>query len=107
MVAIGMQKRKLKIIITIEMFLLGLIGLICGLLASIPIILYFYYYPIIMRGDLATMMEEYGWDAVMPTAWFGPYFYWQAVIVAIMVLLATIYPLRKINKLREIEALKG
>ncbi len=107
LVAIGMQKRKLKIIITIEMFLLGLIGLICGLLASIPIILYFYYYPIIMRGDLATMMEEYGWDAVMPTAWFGPYFYWQAVIVAIMVLLATIYPMRKISSLKEIEALKG
>lgn len=107
LVAIGMQKRKLKIIITIEMFLLGLIGLICGLLASIPIILYFYYYPIIMRGDLAAMMEEYGWDAVMPTAWFGPYFYWQAVIVAIMVLLATIYPMRKISNLKEIEALKG
>ena len=107
LVAIGMQKRKLKKIITIEMLLLGLIGLILGLLASIPIILYFYYYPIILRGDLAIMMEEYGWDAVMPTAWIGPYFYWQAVIVALMVLLATIYPLRKINKLREIEALKG
>ena len=53
------------------------------------------------------MMEDWGWDAVMPTAWFGPYFYWQAVIVALMVVLATLYPLRKIGKLKEIEALKG
>jgi len=44
---------------------------------------------------------------VMPTAWFGPYFYWQAVIVALMVVLATIYPLRKIGQLKEIDALKG
>jgi ABC-type lipoprotein release transport system permease subunit len=89
------------------MVLLGAIGLVCGLLASTPLILYFYYYPVVLKGDLARMMEDYGWDAVMPTAWFGPYFYWQAVIVALMVILATIYPLRKIGKLKEIEALKG
>ncbi|MCJ7448107.1 MAG: FtsX-like permease family protein [Bacteroidales bacterium] len=107
LVAIGMQKKKLKRIITMEMLLLGAIGLVCGLLASVPLILYFYYYPIMLKGELANMMEDWGWDAVMPTAWFGPYFYWQAVIVVLMVVLATIYPLRKIGKLKEIEALKG
>ena len=89
------------------MVFLGTFGLICGLLASTPLILYFYYYPIVLKGDLSNMMEEWGWDAVMPTAWFGPYFYWQAVIVALMVVLATLYPLRKIGNLKEIEAIKG
>ncbi len=107
LVAIGMQKKKLKRIVAMEMLLLGTIGLLCGLLASSPLILYFHYNPILLKGDLASMMEDYGWDAVMPTAWFGPYFYWQAVIVAVMVILATIYPLRKIGRLKEIEALKG
>jgi len=107
LVAIGMQKKKLKRTVTIEMMLLGAVGLVCGLLASVPLILYFYYYPVVLKGDLGNMMEDYGWDAVMPTAWFGPYFYWQAVIVALMVVLATLYPLRKIGKLKEIEALKG
>jgi ABC-type lipoprotein release transport system permease subunit len=107
MVAIGMQKKKLKRIITIEMLLLGTIGLVCGMLASMPLILYFYYYPVVLKGEMANMMEDWGWDAVMPAAWFGPYFYWQAAIVALMVILATIYPLRKIGRLKEIEALKG
>ncbi len=107
LVAIGMQKKKLKKIITIEMMMLGAIGLAFGLLASVPLIMYFYYDPILLKGDLANMMEDWGWDAIMPTAWFGPYFYWQAVVVALMVGLATIYPLRKINKLKEMEALKG
>ena len=107
LVAIGMQKKKLKRVVTIEMILLGAIGLAGGLLASVPLILYFYYYPVVLKGDMANMMEDYGWDAVMPAAWFGPYFYWQVVIVAFMVVLATLYPLRKIGKLNEIEALKG
>jgi ABC-type lipoprotein release transport system permease subunit len=107
LIAIGMQKRRLKRVVTIEMILLGIIGLISGLIASTPLILYFYYHPILLKGDLGKMMEDYGWDAVMPTAWFGPYFYWQAIIVSIMVFLATLYPLRKIGKLKEIEALRS
>ena len=107
LVAIGLQKGKLKRIVTIEMMLLGAIGLISGLIASVPLILYFYYFPIVLKGDMAIMMEDWGWEAVMPTAWFGPYFYWQAVIVVLMVFLATIYPLRKIDKLKEIEALRS
>jgi ABC-type lipoprotein release transport system permease subunit len=107
LVAIGMQKKRLKRIVSIEMIFLGLLGLAGGLLASTPVILYFYYNPILLKGDLAKMMEDYGWDAIMPTAWFGPYFYWQAAIVAVMVILATLYPLRKIGKLKEIEALRS
>ena len=107
LVAIGMQKKKLKRIVTIEMMLLGAIGLVSGLLASVPLILYFYYYPVVLKGEMARIMEDWGWDPVMPAAWFGPYFYWQVLIVALMVVLATIYPLRKIRKLKEIEALKA
>jgi ABC-type lipoprotein release transport system permease subunit len=107
LIAIGMQRRRLKRIITIEMILLGILGLIGGMLASAPVIMYFHYYPILLKGDLGKMMEDYGWDAVMPTATFGPYFYWQAFVVCIMVLTATLYPLRKIGKLKEIEALRS
>jgi ABC-type lipoprotein release transport system permease subunit len=107
MVAIGMQKKKLKRVVTIEMIFLGAIGLLCGLIASVPLILYFYYYPIMLKGELGKMMEDWGWDAVMPTAWFGPYFYWQIFIVILMIMLATLYAISKIGKLKEIEALKS
>lgn len=107
LVSIGLQKRRLKRIITIEMIFLGILGLIGGMIASSPIILYFYYNPILLKGDVGNMMEDIGWDAVMPTAWFGGYFYWQAVVVCIMVLVATLYPLRKITRLKEMEALRS
>jgi putative ABC transport system permease protein len=107
LIAIGLQRIRLKRIITIEMILLGILGLIGGMLASAPVIMYFYYYPILLKGELGKMMEDYGWDAVMPTAWFGPYFYWQAIVVCIMVLAAVLYPIRKIGRLKEIEALRS
>jgi ABC-type lipoprotein release transport system permease subunit len=107
MVSIGMQKKKLKGVIAIEMILLGALGLVCGLIASVPLILYFYYYPVLLKGEMGKLMEDWGWDAIMPAAWFGPYFYWQVVIVILMVILATLYALRKIGKLKEIEALKS
>jgi putative ABC transport system permease protein len=107
LLSIGMQRGKLKRIITIEMMFLGTLGLISGLLASSPVIMYFYYNPILLKGDIGKMMDDYGWDAIMPTAWFGPYFFWQALVVLIMVVVATMYPLRKISKLKEIEALRS
>jgi ABC-type lipoprotein release transport system permease subunit len=107
LVAIGMQKGRLKRILSMEMIFLGIMGLVAGLLASMPLILYFNRYPIVLKGDLAKMMEDYGWDAVMPTAPVGSYFYMQAAVVATMVIIATIYPLMKIGRLKEIEALRS
>jgi len=89
------------------MILLGIFGLAAGLLASIPLITWYYVNPYILRGNLGKMMEDWGWEAVMPTAPVGPYFFWQALIVLLMVLLAVVYPLRKIAKLKEIEALRS
>ncbi len=107
LVSIGMQKSKLKRIVSVEMILLGAIGLVSGLLSSLPLILYFHYYPIVLKGELAGMMEDYGWDALMPTALVGPYFYRQALVVLVMLVLAMIYPVRQIGKLKEIDALRS
>jgi ABC-type lipoprotein release transport system permease subunit len=107
LVAIGMQKGKLRRVVSIEMTLLGVVGLLAGMLASLPLVIYLNNYPLFLTGELGNMMEGWGWDAIIATALPGSYYCWQALIVMIMVLLAAIYPLRKIRKLKEIEALKG
>ncbi len=105
LVAIGMQKGKLRRVVAIEMMLLGIIGLLAGVLASLPPVIYFSHWPVVLRGELGNMMETWGWDAVLATAGVGSYYYPQVVIVAIMILFSTVYPLRKIGKLKETEAL--
>jgi len=107
MIAVGMQKRKLEIIVIIEMIIVGFIGVLSGIVASIPVILTGYYYPISLKGQMATMMEEYNMEPIMPMAWFDTYFINQTTVVLIIVILASLYPVLKIGKLKVINALRG
>ena len=107
LVAVGMQKTKLAMVIAIEMFYIGLLGIVSGAAASVPVIFYGYYHPIRFTGELASMYEDYGMEPVMPFLPPDWYFLWQSVIVAIIVLIAVIYPVRKISKMQIVNSLKA
>lgn len=107
MIAVGMQRLKLGVIILYEMVFISLLGVISGMIASIPMVLYGHYNPIRITGDTAKMYEEMGFDPVMPFAFIDTYFLNQGVIVLIMVFLATIYPIITISKLNVIKSIRG
>lgn len=107
LVALGMQKTKLSVVIAIEMFYIGLLGILSGAVAAIPAIFYGYFHPIRFRGELATMYEDYGLEPVLPFLPPDWYFFWQSVVVAIIILIAVIYPIRKINKMQIVNSLKA
>ncbi len=107
MVAIGMSKIKLSFVLVIEMLLLGLIGMLTGLGASVPFIILGNHNPIKMTGEMAKMYEDMGFDPVMPLAWFDQYFVWQGVIIMIMVLFACYLPLRRVRRMQVIKALRA
>ena len=106
-ISIGMQKTKMAIVMIIEMFYIGIIGILMGIAVALPAIIYGYYHPIRLSGEMARMMEDYGFEPVMAFQWIDNYFIWQSVVVAIIVLLSVIYPLRKILRLKEINALRA
>lgn len=107
LVAIGMQKTKLSAVIVLEMLFIGLIGVAAGALASLPVIYYGHYNPIRFSGDLARMYENYGMEPVMPMMLPGGYFVSQALVVAVIVIIAMIYPLRKIARMEVVNSLKA
>lgn len=107
LVAIGMKRKKLAYIMAFEMAFLGFIGAISGMLLSVPVILYGYYNPIKLSGDMAKMLEDMGWDPIMPMAWFDSYFYMQGIIIIVMVVMACLLPVRNILKLDTIKALRN
>ena len=106
-ISIGMQKTRMAIIMVYEMFYIGFIGIALGVGVAVPIIIYGYYHPLRLSGEIAKMMEDYGFEPVMAFLWIDSYFIWQSVVVAIIVILSVIYPVRKILKLKEIDALKA
>ncbi len=106
MVAIGMQKFKLSIIITIELLFITMIGTILGIISSIPIVLWGYYKPIRLTGEMAEMIESFGIEPVMPMAWFGDYYYNQVIVILILVLISMIYPAITISRLNVIKSMR-
>ena len=107
LVAIGMQKKKLAGIMTVEMLLIGLIGILAGALVASGVILYGVDHPILFKGEMAKMFEEYGMEAKLAFWNIDTYYIWQLVIVAFMVLLAMIYPMRKIFGMKVVNALRA
>ncbi len=107
LVAIGMQKKKLASIMTLEMFLIGLLGILAGTLVASVLILYGVDHPLIFKGEMAKMFEDYGFEPKMAFWPIDTYYIWQMVIVGIMVLIAIGYPLRKIFRLKVVNALRA
>lgn len=107
LVAIGMQKSKLAAIVSYEMFYIGLLGILSGIAVAFPAIIIGQYNPIRFSGEYAKVYESYGMEPVMPFMPVDYYFLWQSVIVAIIVGLAVIYPVRKIYKMKLVSSLKA
>ncbi|MGE5420828.1 MAG: ABC transporter permease [Chloroflexota bacterium] len=107
LVAIGMQKTKLASVVALEMIYIGIMGLLSGSIAALPVIFYGYHNPIRFSGEMGKMYENYGMEPVMPMLLPDIYFLWQSMVIAIIVLIAIFYPVRKILKMKVVNSLKA
>jgi len=107
LVAIGMQKRKLASVMTLEMFFIGFLGILAGCAVGTLIIIYGVDHPIVFKGSMAKMYEDFGMEPVMAFQGIDFYFLWQMIIVSLMVFLSMIYPLRKIFGMKVVNALRA
>ena len=65
MISIGMQKKKLAVILFFETIFIGLLGIITGILVSLPLIILQSQHPIPLSGQAAQTMEEFGFEPFM------------------------------------------
>jgi ABC-type antimicrobial peptide transport system permease subunit len=95
MIAIGMQRSKLAVILLIETFLIGLVGAVAGILGSIPVINYYFHHPIQLTGDAAKTMTDMGIEPYMYFSRDLFVYYNQALTVFIITLVIALYPIYK------------
>jgi len=107
MIAVGMKKLKLGIIITLEMMFMSFMGLFLGMILSAPIVALGHLNPIRLKGDMAEMMASYGMEPIMPTAWFDVYYLNQILVIAVILLVVMIFPVISIMRLKVIDALRA
>ena len=105
-VSIGMKKFKLIITMIYETLLLTSIGVIAGIILSRPLVLYFHYNPLNLSGDQADVMEEFGFEAVIPFMSTYDIPLTHGLIIFCISLIITIYPAITILNLNPIKAMK-
>jgi ABC-type lipoprotein release transport system permease subunit len=107
MLATGMARAKLQMLIILESFFIALTGVLMGFALAFPLLLWFYHHPIQLTGNLAVTMEEMGFEAIMPFSLAPALFAGQMVIVLALLIICSLYPLARIFKLEVADALKG
>lgn len=107
MVAVGMQKKRLGMVLSIEMLLMALVGVAAGILVSLPVIGMLKSHPITFHGQGAEIFEAYGFDPIMPAEFDLSYFMGQTSIIFILFIISALYPFNWVLRLKEFKALRS
>lgn len=106
LIGIGMRRFALSSVVWMEIILLGLLGALFGILASMPIVLYFNRHPLRFSGNYANTLEKFGFEPIFPAAFDPKIFLTQAAIVFVITALLAIYPWLKIRRLEPVQAMR-
>lgn len=107
MISIGMQKRKLSVILFFETIFIGILGILSGLAVSLPLLLFQSKNPIPLTGETAKLMEDFGFEPFMFFSVAPEVFWQQAISVFVLTMLIGIYPIIAARRIKEIKALHG
>ncbi|MCK5857647.1 MAG: FtsX-like permease family protein, partial [Bacteroidales bacterium] len=106
MVAIGVQKSRLLKQTFYETLFMNSIGIIVGILITIPLVIYYHHNPIVMTGDAAQSIEKFGIEPVLPTILSLSIFVNQIIVILTITALASIYSFFSIMKLNIIKSIR-
>lgn len=107
MVAIGMQRGKLILVVIWELILITFLAVLSGVLLSLPVLLYFFYNPVKFTGEAVQAMKNFNFEPIMPVIINMQLFVNQAIAIVFISVLAMFYPVLKIKMLKVVEGLKS
>lgn len=107
LVALGMKKWQLAWMVLFESVLVSLTGCLLGILVSIPVVWQLAKHPIRFGGETAKIYEKFGFEAVFPATFAPAVFAYQALVVLVIGLLLSLYPVLKVLFLKPVEAMRA
>ena len=107
LVAIGMKKHLLAVILMLESLMISLIGCLAGVLGGILVVAWFREYPIHFTGELKEVYEDYGIESIIYFSSNAKIFIVQTLIVLTLSMLLAFYPGYKVMKLKAVEAINS
>jgi hypothetical protein len=106
LIAIGMKKSLLILLVMIESLITVMAGCLLGLLSSIPLIYYLHVHPLTMGDATAKAYEEFGFEAIFPASTNPSIFIEQGLTVFFIGIILSLYPVIRIIRLKPVDALK-
>lgn len=106
LIAIGMKKSKLELVLLGETLLITVFGVFLGVLLSMPLVIYLKESPIRFGGETARVYEQFGFEPLFPTDFNPNIFLNQSLIVLAMALIIGLYPLWHVKGLNPVKAMK-
>jgi ABC-type antimicrobial peptide transport system permease subunit len=89
-----------------ETIFLTSLGVLLGIALSRPLILYYHYNPMEFPDDQAAVMEEFGFEAIIPFMSSYDIPLTHGLIIFCISLLISLYPTITILRLKPIKAMK-
>lgn len=105
--AVGMRKYKLIFTVMLETLFMGMIGVVAGVIACIPLVYYFVLNPIPLTGQAGEAIMQMGFEPAMFFSMTPSVFYDQALTIFVFTMVIGIYPILFIRKLKVMDALRS
>jgi ABC-type lipoprotein release transport system permease subunit len=106
MVAVGMQKKVLSLLVMLETCIIGFLGLVISLGVGILLLLYMYHHPIPLTGTAAIAMKNMGIEPLIRFSLDPVIFSSQMMAIVVIVGICLLYPLSTISRLKAITAMR-
>ncbi|MEY2925252.1 MAG: hypothetical protein RLZZ337_1802 [Bacteroidota bacterium] len=106
LLSLGMARKTLIKVTILETLFMGIIGIILGLVVATPVVVYFHYFPINLSGQIQEVVEQFGFEALLPTSLDITIGLTHASILFGIVFLVNTYTIWKIKNTNPIKAMK-
>ncbi|MEL7006357.1 MAG: FtsX-like permease family protein, partial [Bacteroidota bacterium] len=106
LVAVGMRRIKLSYVVIMENIMISILGALAGTIISMPIVGYFYRFPIMVGGKLREAYENFGFEPIFYFSIEPKIFYSQTIVVLGIALVLSIFPFFKIARLEPVVAMR-
>ena len=96
LLSVGMHRLKLAWVVFIETVFISVLGVLSGFVLGFFVVFYFYLYPIRLGTEMEDLLQEWGFEPILPAALAPEIFLWQGAIIFIMTTIICFYPTIKI-----------
>jgi ABC-type lipoprotein release transport system permease subunit len=100
MISLGMPRMRLATVVSTELLIMSLIGVLLAFVVTIPLTHWFAAHPIAISGEMSDTFIQFGMEPFLPMSVKLSIFIDQIITILVITLITMIYPAYKILKLK-------